>query len=329
MSAAARTLPGDAGRGREGDGHRDGHREGLQAARRYRLPFGRRAWRGLQGNWPGAGAGSSIDFQDHRAYQPGDDPRYIHWAAYARTGQLSTKLYRAEMSPLVDLVVDESESMRLTPAKAARVDALVAFCVESAALAGVAGGAGASLRLHAVNGHAAVVRAVPVELARAGRWREGGGPPVRRSGSGSGSPEVRPSGGPGALPWRPSAMKVLVSDLLYPCDPLPLVSAMAAGGGVPVILAPALAEEAEPPGGRGNMELVDCETGERRRQRIDDALATRYCAAYERHFALWEEACRRRGVAFARVGGSDATPLAEALAGAPLAQGCVELMPAA
>ncbi|EIQ01837.1 hypothetical protein OpiT1DRAFT_00412 [Opitutaceae bacterium TAV1] len=321
MSASVRTLSGDAGR------ERDGHREGLQAARRYRLPFGRRAWRGLQGNWLGAGIGSSIDFQDHRAYQPGDDPRYIHWAAYARTGQLSMKLYRAEVSPLVDLVVDESESMRLTPAKAARVDALVAFCVESAALAR------APVRMHTVNGRR--VRAVPVELVRAGRWRDSGGPESRKTGKQeetkpgspafrSGSVDIRPSG-PGALPWRPSALKVLVSDLLYPSDPLPLVSAMAAGGGVPLILAPALAEEAEPPG-RGNRELVDCETGERRRQRIDDALATRYRAAYARHFGLWEDACRRRGVAFARVGCEAA--LADVLAREPLTQGVVELLAA-
>src|SRR5882724_4802165 len=89
-------------------------REAHLAAERCRLPFGRRAWRGGQGNWLGAGVGSSIDFQDHRAYMPGDDPRYIHWAAYARTGQLTMKLYRAEVSPLVDVAVDVSASMSFT-----------------------------------------------------------------------------------------------------------------------------------------------------------------------------------------------------------------------
>ncbi|MFN9663179.1 MAG: DUF58 domain-containing protein, partial [Akkermansiaceae bacterium] len=26
-----------------------------------------------------------MDFQDHRSYSPGDDPRHINWQAYART----------------------------------------------------------------------------------------------------------------------------------------------------------------------------------------------------------------------------------------------------
>src|SRR3954471_13761145 len=96
----------------------EARREAHFAAERCRLPFGRRAWRGGQGNWVGAGVGSSIDFQDHRAYLPGDDPRYIHWAAYARTGQLTMKLYRAEVAPFVDIVVDASASMTFTSEKA-------------------------------------------------------------------------------------------------------------------------------------------------------------------------------------------------------------------
>ncbi|MGA0333468.1 MAG: DUF58 domain-containing protein, partial [Kiritimatiellia bacterium] len=71
-----------------------------------RLCLGERNWQGTQGNWAGAGVGSSIDFQDHRPYLPGDDPRYIDWAAYARSGQTIMKLYREEVRPVVDLVVD-------------------------------------------------------------------------------------------------------------------------------------------------------------------------------------------------------------------------------
>jgi hypothetical protein len=36
-------------------------------------------------------------------------------------------------------------------------------------------------------------------------------------------------------------------------------------------------------------------------QQIDEPLAIRYRAAYARHFALWSEACRRRGTLFARI----------------------------
>lgn len=85
-----------------------------QAARRLRLPFSCCAWKGTQGHWEGTGAGNSIDFQGSRSYQWGDDPRDIHWAAYARTGQLTMKIFRAELSPQVDVAVDVSESMFFT-----------------------------------------------------------------------------------------------------------------------------------------------------------------------------------------------------------------------
>lgn len=256
-------------------------REGLDAARRFRLPFGRQTWRGAAGGWQGAGAGSSIDFQDHRAYTPGDDPRHLHWAAYARTGQLTMKLYRAEVSPLVDLVVDASASMRAEPARAARTEALVAFCAESAARAG------APLRLHAVEGRR--VRALAVERARAeGFWAAAG-----ETGAGAGE-------APGALPWRAGAMKIWISDLLFPGEPGPVLNAMAAGGGCALVFAPALAAEADL-AERGNVELADREGGDARRQRIDDALAERYRAAYARHFALWRDAARRAAAGFARV----------------------------
>ena len=83
----------------------------IQVGSRVRLPFRNRTWRGDGGNWQGAGVGSSIDFQDHRPYLPGDDPRYIDWQAYARTGVYSMKLYREEVSPRVDVALDVSASM--------------------------------------------------------------------------------------------------------------------------------------------------------------------------------------------------------------------------
>jgi uncharacterized protein (DUF58 family) len=306
-------------------------RGALAAAARWRLPFSRNAWRGLAGNWTGAGAGSSLDFQDHRNYVPGDDPRHIHWQAFARTGALTMKLYRAEVAPFVDIAVDTSASMTLTPAKAARTDELVAFCVECADRAG------APVRIHAAAGR--TVRAISVDEVRAGRWRErlpaslsgnvgGAVPPPRgdadanaKRSDDAAAPKSDPTVAPGPLPWRPGAMKVLISDLLFPGDPTGLLVPLAAGAGVGVVLAPALADEAELEW-RGNVELTDCEAGTVRRQRIDDALATRYAAAYARHFTLWREACRRRGVLFARVPSEPA--LAVALSGEALSGGAVE-----
>jgi uncharacterized protein (DUF58 family) len=258
----------------------DARRGALAAAARWRLPFSRQAWRGPAGGWLGAGAGSSLDFQDHRAYLPGDDPRHIHWAAYARTGQLTMKLFRAEVSPVVDLVVDLSASMQVTPAKAARTTELAVFCAESAARTM------APLRVFLASGRQ-VVSATP-ELVRDGR-----GLARAPDAAAAGSP-------PGPISWRPSALKVLVSDLLFPGEPDAVLAPLAAGQGSGVVFVPVLEEEAELPW-RGNLELVDCESKSERRQRIDATLAARYREAYARHFTLWREACRRYGVLFARV----------------------------
>ncbi|HWA26169.1 MAG TPA: DUF58 domain-containing protein [Lacunisphaera sp.] len=279
-------------------------RPALAAAQHLRLPFGRQAWRGQQGNWLGAGLGSSIDFQDHRDYVPGDDPRYIHWAAFARTGQLTMKLFRAEVAPLVDLAVDLSASMTFTPAKAARTDELVAFCVRSADQAG------APVRIHAFDG--TKIRAMPLEWLRAGRWRDRLPPPATPS---------SPAAMPAPLPWRPGAMKVLVSDLLFPGEPSSVLGPLATGSGLALILAPAVAAERDLPA-RGNIELLDCEGGPSRHQRIDDALAARYREAYRRHFALWDDAARQRGVVLATVPAEG--ELKDALAGEPLRRGAVE-----
>ncbi len=283
---------------------REVRRGALTAAARWRLPFSRQAWRGLAGNWSGAGAGSSLDFQDHRNYVPGDDPRHIHWQAFARTGALTMKLYRAEVAPFVDVVVDVSASMGLTPAKVARTDELVAFCVACADRAG------APVRLHAAAGRS--IRPIAAEEVRADRWRArleaavGAAAPLSRTevsrerGAGATTTESREAAPPGPLHWRAGAMKILISDLLFPGDPSALLVPLAAGAGIGVVLAPILEEEGDLPW-RGNVELTDCESGQVRRQRIDDGLAARYREAYARHFALWREACRKRGVLFARV----------------------------
>lgn len=278
----------------------------LTAAARWRLPFSRQTWRGPVGSWLGAGAGSSMDFQDHRNYLPGDDPRHIHWQAYARSGALTMKLYRAEVAPMVDIAVDVSASMTFTPTKARRTDELLAFCVASADRTA------APLRIHAVAGRKVVM--LSVEEVRAERWRQ------RLI---SGLSEGQSVAAPTMPAWRPGALKVLISDLLFPGDPAAMMATMVTGAGIGIVLAPTLTEESDL-SWRGNAELTDCETAVMRRQRVDEGLAERYRAAYARHFALWREAGRKRGVLFARVP-SEGT-LSVVLGGEALSAGAVEAM---
>ncbi len=260
------------------------------AARRVRLPLRNRVWRGESGNWQGAGVGSSIDFQDHRPYLPGDDPRYIDWQAYARTGHYTMKLYREEVSPRVDVALDVSDSMFFDDAKRERALELFFFCAESALQAG------SSLRCHAV-GTVDSVPWTPGAALREAEWTRVSGPPTLGDLSANAAPA------PPALarvPWRQGALRVLVSDLLFPGSPEPHLSLLAAAKGRGVVLVPYCRAESEPDLD-GNVELADCETGARRTQHIDGGVLDRYRRGYGRHFEMWKEHARRYAVVVARV----------------------------
>jgi uncharacterized protein (DUF58 family) len=55
--------------------------------------------------------GFSVEFAEHRQYQPGDDPRYVDWKLLARTDRLYLKQYEEETNLRAMMVVDASASM--------------------------------------------------------------------------------------------------------------------------------------------------------------------------------------------------------------------------
>lgn len=57
--------------------------------------------------------GGRVEFADHRPYALGDDPRFVDWAVYARTGRFFVKEFEREEDLSVLVVVDTSASMGL------------------------------------------------------------------------------------------------------------------------------------------------------------------------------------------------------------------------
>src|SRR5690242_18572730 len=107
---------------------------GEQMGTRYALQIPQVAASGIIGSRAGRRAGSSIDFQDYREYQPGDDLRFIDWGIYARTDRLTVKLFREEVTPHLDLILDGSRSMNLEKtAKGTAVASLAALLATAAA----------------------------------------------------------------------------------------------------------------------------------------------------------------------------------------------------
>ena len=107
-----------------------GEREGA----RYRLASPRSTPAGLIGQRLGSRAGSSLEFMDHRQYHPGDDIRRIDWSAYARSERLHVKLYRDEVSPHLELLIDTSSSMDLPGSRKGEATLALAAAVARAAL---------------------------------------------------------------------------------------------------------------------------------------------------------------------------------------------------
>src|SRR5262247_1012453 len=93
----------------------------------FRLAMPRTPVGGRLGERLGSGTGSSLEFQDYREYTPGDDLRHVDWSAYARSEVLTVRLYREEVAPRIDLVLDVSRSMGVTEQKARAYNELCAL----------------------------------------------------------------------------------------------------------------------------------------------------------------------------------------------------------
>jgi len=258
-----------------------------------------RGLRRTSGQVSGSAAGSSIDFQDHRPYMPGDDPRHIDWQAYARSGHYTMKLYREEVRPLVDLVIDVSPSMALDAAKARRSLELAAFCLEAVQRSA------SSLHVFTLAGGIAT----PLENSLALHQ-------ITLAGEAASVPQFE------LIPWRAASLRIVVSDLLFAANPEAICPALASGNGRGIIFAPYCAAESDPDW-LGNTELADCESTARQDFQFSPEDMCRYRATYANHFALWQDATRRCGIALARI--SSESPLVDALQESALGVGAVEI----
>lgn len=257
-------------------------------ARRYAelfsLPLKDRNWRGSAGDFSGSGVGSSLDFQDHRNYLPGDDPRHINWQAYARTGNYSLKLYREEVRPVVEIIFDVSDSMFSDPAKATRALELFYFAIASGEKSGAA--------THAYLSKGPRWKALEPGAVFSHYWEQ----------VSSEMPETEASASPNlmAIPLRALSLRVFISDLLFLSDPGPTMQALLHHSGRGVILCPFVREESNP-NWEGNYEFIDTENNALHDRRIDRTVLRQYLEAYRRHFARWKADAIRAQSPLARI----------------------------
>ena len=238
---------------------------------------------GAAGNMLSRRVGSSLEFMEHREYLPGDDLRRIDWNAYARSDRLAVKLYREEVNPHVDLLLDVSRSMNLSGTKKGAA---------AYALAGLFAASAAESRF-SFN-----VFVTDEGCRRLGRSHlvplEWDPFDLRAVDSPSDALNRQPPG------WRPRGIRIFLSDLLFPADPETVVANIHGDAAVTIVVQLLAESDVEPPE-QGNFRLVDSESGERLELYLDSLARERYKRNLARHQENYHIACRRHGAFFTTV----------------------------
>jgi len=252
-------------------------REGEKLGLRYALQIPQVAASGWTGSRSGRRAGSSIDFQDYREYQPGDDLRFIDWGIYARTDRLTVKLFREEVTPHLDLILDGSRSMNLADtAKANAAAQLAALLATSAANAQCT---------QAVWLSGEGFQRLPNDTLTPSAWDKLEFDSQRTPEQ---SFEILPP------KFRRLGMRVLISDLLWPGEPLHILRRLRDGAAALIVIQLLARDDVNPPE-HGNLRMVDCETGKEGEIYIDSSIARQYAENLAQLQQSWSDACRQCG----------------------------------
>ena len=238
--------------------------------------------------------GFSVEFTEHRPYQPGDEPRYLDWKILARADRLFVKQFEEETNLRAMLLVDASRSMawrgapeRLT--KRAYADRL------AAALALIL------LRQRDATGLVTfddVVRqAIPARV-KTGQW----GRLVRAL---LDTPDGRGTAAEAALRRLTSllvrrGLVILISDLLFDRDLALTALRYLRHRGHQVIVYHVMDPGERELGGPPEVRFRDLESSASVVVRPRE-LARAYGETVRREIAAWRTTCRRHGIAYHHV----------------------------
>jgi len=244
---------------------------------RYALQIPQVAASGWTGSRSGRRAGTSIDFQDYREYQPGDDLRFIDWGIFARSDRLTVKLFREEVTPHLDLILDGSSSMNLEDtAKGHAVAQLSALLATAAANAQCT---------QAVWLSGEGFQRLPNDSLTPSAWDKFELSSTRTPEQ---SFEILPP------KFRRLGVRVFVSDLLWPGEPVQLLRRLREGAAALFVIQLLARDDATPPE-HGDLRVVDSETGAETEIYIDSAIAKQYADNLAQLQQSWSDACRQCG----------------------------------
>lgn len=267
-----------------GQGMNESYRKTLEAAelagQKFFLNVSSR-FAGLHaGNRFGRNTGNSLEFLDHREYQPGDDIRHIDWNAMARSDRLTVKLYREEVAPHLDLLIDASSSMGLEGSK--KSEGLFAL---AAVLRVAAANAGYTASSWIVKDQCRKIEPAALPI------RDWQGAECNFAGNvGQTLAAFLPA-------LRPSGVRILLSDLFWDLEPKAVLRQLA-GNAALLVVVQLLAGKDLAPDLSGNVRLVDSETGAIVELVAEESLLREYQSNFARHQENWKRDCVSSGAVF-------------------------------
>lgn len=241
--------------------------------------------------------GFGLDFADYRAYQPGDDFRYIDWNIYSRLSRLFVKVFTSDDNIDIHMLLDTSTSMGENKLRYA------------AQLAGALAYVG-------------VYNADRVTVSSFADTLTGALPPLGKRNdvfelfgylsrlTAEGHTDINGALKSYARATRRPGIAVVLSDLLSQEQPFEGIRALL-GRGFDVLLIQVLDPEEHTPKLRGVLELVDSETGEVEERTVDRETRDAYRQALERYTGELARFAASYGAEFLTL--TTDTPLEEAV----------------
>ena len=227
----------------------------------------------------GSKTGQSLEFVEHREYQPGDDIRHIDWSAVARSDKLAIKLFREEITPHMDLLVDLSASMAVNEEKFDALTSIAAILIKASNNSSYTNDCWLIKKL--------CNKVEPPNLPLE-KWPDFQADYKNNTGN--------------TIFYYPPKLKngtvrVLVSDLFWNQEPMGILQRLSDGAAVVIVIQLVSKADIEPDI-YGNMRVIDSESGEALELICDEALLSEYKSNFERHRQYWKECCTKSGAVF-------------------------------
>ncbi len=227
--------------------------------------------------------GAGIEVHDFRAYAAGDDLRHIDWNYYAGTRELLVRLFEEEEDLRIYLLVDVSPSMRIGDGEKLRYAKRVAAALAYIGLSNLD-------RVSVVPFGERLFDRLPASRGRSQIWK------VFRfldRDFPAASTDIGDAFKTFVSHTRRRGLVVVISDFFDPDGFVEGINLLRFHKFEPLVFQ-IYDEDDLNPALRGDIELVDCETGDEVRVTVTPGLLARYREAHAEHLAALESYCRQK-----------------------------------